>query len=133
MAASYLLSLDQGTTSTRAVIFDAKLRRLAWSQRELPQHYPQGGWVEHDPEDIWDASVQVCRAAVAEAGIHANELAAVGITNQRETVVIWDRLSGRAIQRIDSRGRNGSPRAAGRWTFLNLGKPSSSSDGVLAV
>jgi len=91
------LSLDQGTTSTRAVIFDAKLRRLAWSQRELPQHYPQGGWVEHNPEDIWDASVQVCRAALSEAGLRAGEIAAIGITNQRESAVIWERQNGQAI------------------------------------
>lgn len=93
----YLLAIDQGTTSTRALLFDSSLRRMAMSQRELAQHFPQRGWVEHDPEDIWDAIVYTCRAVLADAGISAGDVSAIGIANQRETTVIWDRGSGQAI------------------------------------
>jgi glycerol kinase len=95
----YVLALDQGTTSTRAILFDADLRVAAVAQEELPQHYPRPGWVEHDPEDIWRAAVATCRAAMARAGATAADIAALGITNQRETVVVWDRTTGAPIHR----------------------------------
>jgi len=95
--APLLLALDQGTTSTRAVLFDATGAPLATAQRELPQSYPQDGWVEHDPARIAADATAVLRAVLERAGKHAGEIAALGITNQRETVVVWERDSGRAI------------------------------------
>jgi glycerol kinase len=97
MAARCILAIDQGTTSTRAILFDAEGRPLAAAQRELPQIYPADGWVEHDPEEIWRATVAVCRDALAEAGAGAGAVAAIGITNQRETTVLWDRATGRPL------------------------------------
>jgi len=92
-----LIAIDQGTTSTRAIVFDAELRPLATAQRELRQIYPAPGEVEHDPEEIWSAVVTTVRAAMTEARIGAKDVAGIGITNQRETVVIWDRQTGRPI------------------------------------
>jgi glycerol kinase len=97
MAPSHILALDQGTTSTRAVLFDAEGTPRTQAQRELTQHYPQPGWVEHDPEEIWQASLETCRAALAQAKLGARDVAAFGITNQRETTVLWERATGRAI------------------------------------
>jgi glycerol kinase len=96
---SYVLALDQGTTSTRAILFDASLAPVATAQREFPQHFPHSGWVEHDPEDLWRSAVETMRAAIAEAGVEARAVAAIGITNQRETVVVWERATGRPIHR----------------------------------
>ena len=93
----YILAIDAGTTSTRAILFDAKMTPVRIAQREFAQHYPRAGWVEHDPEEIWSATVAVCRSALAEAGVGADQLAGIGITNQRETTVIWERDSGRPI------------------------------------
>ena len=93
----YILAIDAGTTSTRAILFDAGMTPVRAAQREFAQHYPRAGWVEHDPEEIWSATVAVCRAALAEAGVGADQLAGIGITNQRETTVIWERDSGRPI------------------------------------
>ena len=95
--ASYIVAIDQGTTSTRAIVFDASLAPVAVDQRELRQIYPAPGWVEHDPEEIWFAVVETVRHAIQKAGISAREIAGIGITNQRETTVIWERESGRAI------------------------------------
>jgi len=92
-----LIAIDQGTTSTRAIVFDAELRPLASAQQELRQIYPAPGEVEHDPEEIWSAVVAAMRAAMAQARIGAKDVAGIGITNQRETAVIWDRQSGRPI------------------------------------
>ncbi len=92
-----ILAIDQGTTSSRALLFDRGGRPLGQAQREFPQHYPQSGWVEHDAEDIWRHTLAVAQGALAEAGIEAGALAAIGITNQRETTVIWDRESGQPI------------------------------------
>lgn len=107
-AADLLLAIDQGTSSTRAMVFDREGAVVATAQRDLPQHYPQDGWVEHDPEDIWTATVAVCRDAVAEAS--PDRLAAAGITNQRETCLLWDRTTGEPIHRAivwqDRRGAN---------------------------
>ncbi len=94
---SHILAIDQGTTSTRAILFDRDGRPTALAQRELPQIYPADGWVEHDPEFIWADTVAVCRDALAQAGLHADQVAAIGITNQRETTLLWDRASGRPV------------------------------------
>ena len=94
---SYILALDQGTTSTRAMVFRADLTVAGIAQEEFPQHYPASGWVEHDPEDLWRTAVSTMRDAVAKAGIRAVDIAAIGIANQRETTVVWERASGRAI------------------------------------
>ena len=93
----FILALDQGTTSTRAIVFDPAGTPLASAQKELTQIYPDDGWVEHDPELIWSDSLLVSAQALEKAGIRARELAALGITNQRETTILWDRESGRPI------------------------------------
>src|ERR1700704_1116339 len=87
--ADYLLAIDQGTTSTRAIVFDAALQPVASAQQEFTQIYPGPGQVEHDPEEIWATTVATARAAMAKAGADARAIAAIGITNQRETTVIW--------------------------------------------
>ena len=94
-----ILALDQGTTSTRGILFDPTGRALGQAQIELQQHFPQSGWVEHAPEDIWRDSVASLQGALDQAGRSAGEVAAIGITNQRETTVIWDRETGEAIHR----------------------------------
>ena len=91
-----LLALDQGTSSSRALVFDRSGRLLAVAQRELPQHFPQPGWVEHDAQQIWAHQIACAREAVAQAGV---KVAAIGITNQRETVVLWDRRTGEPLHR----------------------------------
>jgi glycerol kinase len=98
MTGTHILAIDQGTTSTRAIVFDRDFKPLAVSQVELQQHYPQPGWVEHDAEEIWAATLKVCREAVAQAG-GASTIAAIGITNQRETTVLWDRKTGAPVHR----------------------------------
>ena len=97
--ATYLMAIDQGTTSSRAIIFRPDLTILASAQKEFPQHFPASGWVEHEPEDLWSSVVEVCRAAMDKAGVKAADIAAIGITNQRETVLVWDRATGKAIHR----------------------------------
>ena len=93
----HLLAIDQGTTSTRTIVFRDDLTVAAVAQEEFPQHYPASGWVEHDPEDLWRTTVSTMREAIARAGIGPAEIAGIGITNQRETTVVWERSSGRAI------------------------------------
>ncbi|MSP75986.1 MAG: glycerol kinase [Rhodospirillaceae bacterium] len=97
MAGKHVLAIDQGTTSTRAIVFDATGRPVATAQRELPQIFPKSGWVEHDPEEIWSATVEVCQGALAKAKLKPADLAGIGITNQRETTVVWDRATGKPI------------------------------------
>ncbi len=94
---TYLLAIDQGTTSSRAIVFDADGRPRAVAQQEFQQYYPHDGWVEHDPEEIWSSSLQVCRDVLREAGIEASQLAGIGITNQRETTLVWDRETGEPV------------------------------------
>ena len=94
---TYILAIDQGTTSTRAILFDQDMKVAASAQEEFPQHYPQAGWVEHDPEDLWNTTLSTCRAAIAKLGIAASDIAGIGITNQRETTVVWDKTTGKAI------------------------------------
>src|SRR5215469_2576422 len=95
--AKHILAIDQGTTSTRAIVFDSAGQPVASAQKELPQIFPKPGWVEHDPEEIWRATVEVCRDALAKAKLDAKALAGIGITNQRETTVIWDRATGKPV------------------------------------
>ena len=95
----YILGLDQGTTSSRAIVFDADGAITGTAQRELTQYYPHPGWVEHDPEEIWTSQREVAIEALRNAGIQRGDLAAMGITNQRETTVVWDRNDGRPLHR----------------------------------
>ncbi|MWD30058.1 glycerol kinase GlpK [Aquicoccus sp. SCR17] len=94
---THILAIDQGTTSSRAILFDAQMNVVAIAQEEFAQHYPRSGWVEHDPADIWDSVERTCREVVAKAGIDAAEIAAIGITNQRETTLVWDRETGAPV------------------------------------
>jgi len=96
---THILAIDQGTTSSRAILFDAALKVRAIAQEEFPQHYPASGWVEHDPSDLWSTVAGTARAAIEKAGISADSIAAIGITNQRETTLIWDRATGEPIHR----------------------------------
>ncbi|MDD6260300.1 MAG: glycerol kinase GlpK [Clostridiales bacterium] len=93
----YLLALDQGTTSSRSIVFDLSGRIIASSQREFPQIFPHRGWVEHDPEDIWNTQLTVAREALSKAGADAADIYGIGITNQRETTVVWERATGKPI------------------------------------
>jgi glycerol kinase len=100
MADPVLLAIDQGTTSTRALVYDpATLAVRGVAQQEIEQHYPRDGWVEHEPEDIWYSTARTVREALAQAGASPKHVAAIGITNQRETVILWDRATGRPVHR----------------------------------
>ncbi len=99
MNAPHVLAIDQGTTSTRAIVFDTQARAVALARREFAQHYPASGWVEHDAEDIWRDTVAVVREAIERAGCGLEGIAAIGITNQRETTVVWERATGRPVYR----------------------------------
>ncbi len=99
MKGAYILAIDQGTTSTRAIVLDAAGHTCGSASRELTQHYPRPGWVEHDAEEIWTSVTDVVPRALAAAGIRPEDLAAVGLTNQRETVVLWDRDTGTPVAR----------------------------------
>jgi glycerol kinase len=99
MPPDHVLAIDQGTTSTRAILFDREARIVSMAQRELPQHYPQPGWVEHDTEDIWRDTLAVVREAIEGSVVPPSRIAAIGITNQRETVVVWERSTGEPIHR----------------------------------
>lgn len=96
---SYILAIDQGTTSSRALVFDQSGTRVAVDQQEFQQYFPDDGWVEHDATEIWESTLAVCRGALEKAGLKASELAGIGITNQRETTVIWDRATGQPTYR----------------------------------
>lgn len=93
----HILAIDQGTTSTRAIVFDEQCRPSASSQQEFPQHFPDSGWVEHEVEDLWNGVLATCKETLAKASLTAADIAAIGITNQRETTVVWDRDTGKAI------------------------------------
>src|SRR3984893_18011636 len=94
---AFVLALDQGTTSSRAIVFDRSGSIRALAQKEFTQHFPQPGWVEHDANEIWASQLGVAADAVGRAGIGVKDIAAIGITNQRETAVVWDRKSGEPI------------------------------------
>ena len=93
----YVLALDQGTTSSRAILFDNEQNIIAVRQREFEQLYPQQGWVEHDPMEIWSSQYGVMNEVVAQSGVDAHDIAAIGITNQRETTILWEKATGRPI------------------------------------
>jgi glycerol kinase len=94
---TYLLALDQGTTSSRAIVFDESANVVAMRQQVFGQHYPRSGWVEHDPEEIWSSQLAVAEGVLQAAGLQPHEIVALGITNQRETIVAWDKVTGRAL------------------------------------
>lgn len=94
---THILAIDQGTTSTRAILFDINLQVGATAQQEFAQHFPASGWVEHDPEDLWRTTVETCQSAIDQSGLDASDIAGIGITNQRETTLVWERDTGRAI------------------------------------
>ena len=94
---NYILALDQGTTSSRAILYNSKMASIAVAREEFAQIFPQPGWVEHDAEELWEKQLQVARDVLQQAGIDAAELAGIGITNQRETTVVWDRESGKPV------------------------------------
>jgi len=93
----HVLAIDQGTTSSRAIVFDSRMRIAGVAQQEFTQHYPAPGLVEHDPADLWSSTAATCRAAIERAGLRAEDIAAIGITNQRETTLVWDRATGRPL------------------------------------
>ena len=94
---AYLLAIDQGTTSSRAILFDRQANVIEVAQQEFPQHFPEDGWIEHDPEDIWQSVEKTCRQVLEQAGVAADEVAGIGITNQRETTLLWDRSTGEVL------------------------------------
>lgn len=96
---SYILAIDQGTTSSRTIVFDQDMGVVASAQEEFTQHYPHSGWVEHEASDLWDTVLRTAKAAMAQAGITAADVAGIGITNQRETVVVWDKATGEPVHR----------------------------------
>ncbi|MEO7336519.1 MAG: FGGY family carbohydrate kinase, partial [Caldimonas sp.] len=107
---SHLLALDQGTSSSRSIVFDAQGRIEASAQRELRQIYPRPGWVEHDPKEIWATQLATARDALAQAGIAAEQVASIGITNQRETTLVWNRATGEPVcNAIVWQDRRGAP------------------------
>src|SRR4029453_279815 len=95
----FVLAIDQGTTSSRAIVFRDYISIAAVAQQEFQQHFPASGWVEHEPDDIWNSTLAVCREALAKASATAADVAAIGITNQRETTLVWDKSTGKAIHR----------------------------------
>ncbi|MGH9445239.1 MAG: FGGY family carbohydrate kinase, partial [Terriglobia bacterium] len=99
MNARYILALDQGTTSSRALLFNRAGQVAASAQQEFPQYYPRPAWVEHDAEEVWASQWKVARDAIAAARADPEEIAAIGITNQRETVVMWDRQTSKPVHR----------------------------------
>ena len=96
---SYILAIDQGTSSSRALLFDQSLNMIDSAQRDFTQHYPASGWVEHEPDDLLQTTLEVCKTVLARNDITAEDLAGIGITNQRETTVLWDRKTGTPIYR----------------------------------
>ena len=97
--ATYILAIDQGTTSSRAILFDGQLRPVSVDQKEFAQHFPGSGQVEHDADEIWESVISTCRGAIAKAQIDPSHIAGIGITNQRETTVVWDRKTGAVVHR----------------------------------
>ncbi|MGR3502310.1 glycerol kinase GlpK [Pseudaestuariivita sp.] len=94
---THILAIDQGTTSTRAIVFNGSMKPVATAQEEFAQHFPQSGWVEHDPEDLWTTTLRTCTGAIAEAGLEPTDITAIGITNQRETTLVWDKETGEPV------------------------------------
>ena len=97
MKKTYILSLDQGTTSSRAILYDSQGTVVGTAQKEFPQIYPKAGWVEHDPMEIWGSQSGVVSELLATSAVSAEEIAAIGITNQRETTVVWEKKTGKPV------------------------------------
>ncbi len=93
----YILSIDQGTTSSRAILFNKEMKIEAISQKEFPQYFPSSGWVEHDPANIWSTVKTTCREVMQKVGVTTYDIVSIGITNQRETTLVWDRHTGETI------------------------------------
>lgn len=93
----YILALDQGTTSSRAILFDHEGRIVKTAQREFTQYFPKAGWVEHNALEIWDSQLAVAKEVIEKVGAKADEIAAIGITNQRETTVVWEKSTGKPV------------------------------------
>ena len=89
---SFILAIDQGTTSSRSIIFDKNLKIIGSAQEEFTQHFPQSGWVEHNPKDLLNTTIDTCKSALNQKSINPKKIAAIGITNQRETTLIWDKI-----------------------------------------
>jgi len=96
---NFILAIDQGTTSSRAIVFDGDIKMVATAQEEFEQHFPKSGWVEHEPDNIWQTTLATCRSALGQAGAESGDVAAIGITNQRETTLLWDRRTGEPLHR----------------------------------
>ncbi|MDA5092797.1 glycerol kinase GlpK [Aliiroseovarius sp. KMU-50] len=94
---THILAIDQGTTSSRAILFDAEMKIVSVAQEEFAQHYPASGWVEHDPSDLWNTTVRTCQEATEKSGVDVAKITAIGITNQRETTIVWDKSSGAPV------------------------------------
>jgi glycerol kinase len=94
---THILAIDQGTTSSRAILFDQDMKLVATAQEEFEQHYPDSGWVEHDPADLWSTAAGTCRGVIERAGLRVSDVTAIGITNQRETTLVWDKVTGEPI------------------------------------
>lgn len=110
---SHILAIDQGTTSTRTIVFDERIAPRASAQEEFPQIYPRSGWVEHDPADLWSTTAATCRAAIERSGLRPGDIAGIGITNQRETTLVWERDTGKPIHNaIVWQDRRGAPLCA---------------------
>src|SRR3954467_12057935 len=99
MSGSLILALDQGTTSSRAIVFDRRGRARGAAQQEFTQYFPRPGWVEHDPADLWETTRRTALAALAEANVTGTAIAAIGLTNQRETTLLWERSTGQPVAR----------------------------------
>ncbi|PID75153.1 MAG: glycerol kinase [Deltaproteobacteria bacterium] len=124
--AAHLLAIDQGTTSSRTVVFNEKLEKIAVAQKEFKQYFPRSGWVEHDPDEIWSSTLTTCRQALQMAGLTGADIAGIGITNQRETTLIWDKRTGKAIHRAivwqDRRTADYCRQLAGKGLAETIGK-----------
>ena len=102
---SYIIALDQGTTSSRAIIFDLEGTVVGIAQQEITQIYPQPGWVEHNPVEIWQSQIDVAQQVLKDCGLTSRDILAIGITNQRETTIVWDRATGQPIYQRDRMAR----------------------------
>ena len=93
----YIMALDQGTSSSRTIIYDGKFNTVAVEQEEFTQYYKNDSWVEHDPMEIWETQLRTAKRALSKSGLSASDIAAIGITNQRETTIVWDRKTGKPV------------------------------------
>ena len=96
----YIMALDQGTTSSRCILFDKKGNMCSVAQKEYKQYYPKPGWVEHDPKEIWSSQISVATEAMSKISVDAEDIHAIGITNQRETTIVWDKKTGHGFHRL---------------------------------